>query len=90
MLYTSLGVVLVLTCHSRKSLSLTSPDVLIRRSQGGESPVYRHFSNSSSVTSLWEGHEWEHKGCACAVSGCGCGVWWLMEKWLNYIKSRVF
>ena len=55
MLYTRLGVVLVLTCHSRKSLSLTSPDVLIRRSQGGESPVYRHFSNSSSVTSLWEG-----------------------------------
>ena len=44
---------LLLTCQSRKSLSLTSPEVRIRRSHGGESSVYRHFSKRSSFTSLY-------------------------------------
>ena len=50
-------VITVLTCHRRKSLSLTSPDVLMTRSGGGESPVYRHLSNTSSDTSLEEKQE---------------------------------
>ena len=40
------------TCHSKKSLSLTSPDVLMTRSGGGESPVYKHLWNRSSEISL--------------------------------------
>lgn len=42
------------TCHNKKSLSRTSPEVLITKSGGGESPVYRHLSNTSSDISLEE------------------------------------
>ncbi len=41
-----------LTCQRRKSLSLTSPDVLTRRSGCGDGLVYIHLSNTSSLISL--------------------------------------
>ena len=42
----------VRTCHRRKSLNLTSPDVRIMRSTGGDWLVYKQCSSKVSFTSL--------------------------------------
>jgi len=41
-----------LTCHSKKSLSLTSPDVLTSKSGAQDWYVYKHFSSNLSLISL--------------------------------------
>ena len=42
----------MVTCHRRKSLKRTSPDVRINKSTFEDLFVYKHFSTKSSLISL--------------------------------------
>jgi hypothetical protein len=42
----------MVTCHNRKSLKRTSPDVRINKSTFEDLFVYKHFSTKSSLISL--------------------------------------